>query len=529
MAANGTLAPDPDVVDSVTVRPAVPVGVSQVDATGAVTTAGSPFTVTYALDRRAAWSDGTPITAEDFAYLRDQMVSQAGAEAPAGYRLITAVRSRDAGKTVDVEFAEPFAEWRTLFSPLLPSHIMKDSPGGWSAALATELPVSGNRYKMDSYNAVTGEITLVRNDKFWGAPPGPASVVLRQGGPSDLVAGLERGDLQAVLVGPGADSSAALAAAVPQERRVTVAEPASVQLVFDTTTGPAAEQDIRRAVAAALDLDRLRAVLSGQQATAYPTVTSQVRLPATGAPVAPGSARVPSDDTTVSTPGDRTTSTEPASSGSAGEPVGPPITTGNADAATALLAGAGFRRTGLYAARDGQVLRMTLAYPQQDARLTAAALEIQTRLGAAGIEIDLRPDAPSTIVEDLLPAGTVDLALLTVPRGFSDTVSAASAFGCPTQDAPVADAAVPVLPPRVGNLSGYCAPDLQETLTDALAGRVDVTEADDMLWSALPVLPVAEPTTTFAVAPELASVITTERRGWVWTGPLAGLAEWPTP
>ena len=520
MAANGTVAPDPDVVDSVSVRPAVPAGVSTVDASGAVTTAGTPFTVTYALDRRAAWSDGTPITAEDFAYLRDQMIGQTGADAPAGYRLITAVRSRDAGKTVDVEFSAPFAQWPTLFSPLLPSHIMKDSPGGWSAALATELPVSGNRFKLDSYNPVTGEITLVRNDKYWGSPPGPASVILRLGAPADLVAGLERGDLQAVLVGPGADASAALEAAVPAERRVVVPDPASVQLVFDTAAGPAAQPAIRQAVAAGLDLERVRSAASLQQPEDYPPVASQVRLPWTGSPAVPGSGVVRSQAGTeiIGAGGDV---------GSAGGE--PPIVTGDPNASAALLAGAGYRRDGLYATRDGQVLRLTLAYPQGDDRLAAAAAEIQTQLGSVGMEVDLRADLPATVIDDLLPAGTVDLALLTVPRGYSDSVAAASAFGCPEVDAPVTDGAADPTPPRVGNLSGYCDRALDTTLTQALLGRADIAEVDAPVWSALPVLPIAEPSMVFAVAPALAPVLTTEQRGWVWTGPLADLPDWPTP
>ena len=55
---------------------------------------------------------------------------QPGTVGPAGYQLISAIRSRDAGKTVEVEFSQPFPDWPTLFSPLLPSHLMKDFPGG---------------------------------------------------------------------------------------------------------------------------------------------------------------------------------------------------------------------------------------------------------------------------------------------------------------------------------------------------------------------------------------------------------------
>ena len=69
---DGTAVADPDVVDAAEV------------------TSQDPFTVTYTLDRKASWSDGTPITAEDFSYLRDQLLVQPGTVDPAGYQLISA-------------------------------------------------------------------------------------------------------------------------------------------------------------------------------------------------------------------------------------------------------------------------------------------------------------------------------------------------------------------------------------------------------------------------------------------------------
>jgi ABC-type transport system substrate-binding protein len=158
VAADGSLTADPDVIDSAEV------------------TTQDPFTVTYTVDRKASWSDGTPVAAEDFSYLREQLLTAPGTVDPAGYRLISDIRSRDAGKTVEVEFSEPFPDWRTLFSPLLPSHLVKDFPGGWGAAFNADIPVSANKYRMNSYDPITGQISLSRNDKYWGTPPQPATV-----------------------------------------------------------------------------------------------------------------------------------------------------------------------------------------------------------------------------------------------------------------------------------------------------------------------------------------------------------------
>ena len=264
MAADGTVGTDPDVVDWVAV------------------TSLNPFTVTYLLDRKASWSDGTPITAEDFSYLRDQLLVQPGTVASAGYRLISAIRSRDAGKTVDVEFSTPFPEWRSLFSPLLPSHLLKDSPGGWASALDSDLPLSGNRYRMTSYDPVTGQVALARNDKYWATPPGPAAVVLRLGQPSDLLAAFNRGDVQALWFAPDARTAQDIADQVPGDQRTTLPTPSSVQLVMNAAVGPTGEVGVRTAIAAGLDPAALAVALTAGWADGGRPVTSQVALPDDG-------------------------------------------------------------------------------------------------------------------------------------------------------------------------------------------------------------------------------------------------------
>jgi len=518
---DGSTATDPDVVDS------------------AAVTSLDPFTVTYTLDRKASWSDGTPITAEDFSYLRDQLIAQPATVDPAGYRLIRQIRSRDAGKTVEVEFATAFADWPSMFSPLLPSHIMKDFPGGWGAALNADIPVSGNRYKMNSYDPVTGQVLLARNDKYWGTPPGPAAVVLRLGDASDLIAAFSRGDVQALWLAPDADTVTTIQQSIPAERRTTVPLPATTQLIYNTTTGPTSSADLRAAIAAGISPALVGTDLSGGWVDGAAPVTSQVRLPAQQSPPADGSA--------------------PPADGSAG------AVTGDATVAQDKLTAAGYLRNGLYATRDGEVLRLTLGYPTGDPRVAAAARTIQRQLGSIGVEVDLLADSAPNLLETRVAAGTLDLALVAVPRGPEDAAAAAAAFGCPRPGTTTAgEPDDPLLPPssaettaqttestagtsppatpeptaapdsgaateplRTGNLSGYCDAATQQLLVGAVTGQTAVEAADPGLWAQLPVLPLAELSTVFAVSPGLASVLDGPHDGWLWTGPLEGLPDWP--
>jgi ABC-type transport system substrate-binding protein len=253
--------------------------------------------------------------------------------------------------------------------------------------------------------------------------------------------------------------------------------------------------------------------------------------------------------------------TEPGTATSAAAVTADPVVAQNA------LTNAGYLRNGLYATRNGEVLRLTLGYPSGNPRLAAAARTVQRQLGSIGIEVDLLADNAPSLLETRVAAGTLDLALVAVPRGSEDAAAAASAFGCPRPgtttggeaDDPLVPAAAqpttgptagtsasassgpttaadgtpdsgpPGEPLRTGNLSGYCTAATQKILVDAVTGQSGVAAADAGLWANLPVLPLAELSTVFAVSPGLSSVLEGAHDGWLWTGPLAGLAEWPVP
>lgn len=561
----GRAAIDDDVADAVTV------------------TSTDPFTVTYTLDRKASWSDGTPITAEDFAYLREQLLTQPATVETAGYRLISAIRSRDAGKTVDVEFATPFPGYPSLFSPLLPSHILKDSPAGWAGALSTDLPVSGGRFRMNPYDQVTGQIVLARNDKYWGAQPGPAAVVLRLGSPADLIEAYGRGDVQALWLAPGSETDSLLDAAVPADLRVTVPAPVSVQLVFNTAVGPGTaaapatgsvgtgssgsgalagvvtgsggratlDPVVRAAIAQAVAPGDVAVDLGAGRAAGMLPIVSQVRLPS------------PSDG-----------------AGTVGDWANPglPVPTGDAAGARRRLGDAGWTTDGLYATRGGEVLTLTLGYPSGNRRLAAAARTLQSQLGAAGVQVVLLADAATDLLATRVAGGGLDLALVALPRGADDAVAAATAFSCPrvagaptaasatgeplvdatagrstgegtaagttgpespttaadattvTTTAPTTTTSAVSTPgadqPRTGNLSGLCSSVVQPGLVAALSSG-SVPDVDRALWDELPVLPLAQPTTTFAVGPGLRDLLAGPVTGWIWATPLLGAQNWP--
>lgn len=171
-----------------------------------------PMKVEWKIQKDAVWSDGEPISCKDFYLLWFSAVSTAkttgddGSEAslwdtsPTGYDQITNVACSDDNKTVTTDFSEPYADYRALFGPLLPAHVLEREAGieditkltdadtakvqagaeffttGW-VGFDAELALSSGPFKIQSAN--DDEVVLVRNDKWWGNPAGPSKITIR--------------------------------------------------------------------------------------------------------------------------------------------------------------------------------------------------------------------------------------------------------------------------------------------------------------------------------------------------------------
>jgi glutathione transport system substrate-binding protein len=162
-------------------------------------TGDSPQTVVYKINPKAVWSDGTPITADDFIY---NWQAQSGNPAytdvggkpyddatTAGYNQIESVvgsapsggaacapgstADRNVGmcpngRTVTVTFKPSFADWRSIYTNVVPAHIARTV--GWNTGFTGPAQaISGSWYTITSYNA-NQSVVLTRNPTYWGTP-----------------------------------------------------------------------------------------------------------------------------------------------------------------------------------------------------------------------------------------------------------------------------------------------------------------------------------------------------------------------
>ncbi|MER5623495.1 ABC transporter family substrate-binding protein [Streptosporangium sp. NPDC002544] len=146
----------------------------------------SPQTVEYKIRPEAAWSDGTPITAEDFKYtwqVQDPKQCQTCQPAStAGYDQVASVTGGDNGKTVTVTFKKTYQPWRLMFPHLLPAHIAAqhgDLAASFNDFFTTTVPTwSGGPYLIEQYTP-NQSVTMKKNPKWYGDGPRLDQLIFR--------------------------------------------------------------------------------------------------------------------------------------------------------------------------------------------------------------------------------------------------------------------------------------------------------------------------------------------------------------
>jgi peptide/nickel transport system substrate-binding protein len=139
-----------------------------------------PQTIVYQINPRAVWSDGTPLTYADFVYNWQAQSGQArfsdvGGRPytpadEAGYADIAKVTGSPADPyAATVTFSSPYADWRSLFSYLMPAHVARTIGFGSGFTDPVTDLVSAGPYLVSQLHPGYS-LELVRNAGYWGAP-----------------------------------------------------------------------------------------------------------------------------------------------------------------------------------------------------------------------------------------------------------------------------------------------------------------------------------------------------------------------
>ncbi|MGH4025431.1 MAG: ABC transporter family substrate-binding protein [Pseudonocardiaceae bacterium] len=144
-------------------------------------TSTDPQVITYTLRDEATWSDGTPMTWQDF---RAQWQALNGSNdafqiaSSTGYNDIASVERGSSDKQAVVSFTTPFSDWQSLFDPLYPAST-NTNPGLFNTGWTQGLPVTAGPFKVGEIDRTANTITVVRDEKWWGTKPRLERIIFR--------------------------------------------------------------------------------------------------------------------------------------------------------------------------------------------------------------------------------------------------------------------------------------------------------------------------------------------------------------
>ncbi|MER7753495.1 ABC transporter family substrate-binding protein [Kitasatospora sp. NPDC097643] len=227
--------------------------------------------VTWTLNPKAHWSDGTPITWRDIEANWRALNGKDPAYRPSsstGFELVTSVeRGKDDFQAV-MTFDRPFSEWQSMFNgaanaPLLPASRLA-TPELFNTAYLDAIPVTAGPFKVEQLDRAAQTVTLVADPSWWGDKPMLDKIVFHAMVPNTMAAAFAKGDIDLYNNGPdvagyqtirNTRGAAVRRAGGPDFRQFTLN--ARTPLLSDATVRQAVFQAINRDAVIRSDLNGL--------------------------------------------------------------------------------------------------------------------------------------------------------------------------------------------------------------------------------------------------------------------------------
>lgn len=337
--------------------------------------------VTYRINPEAVWSDGDPITSDDFAYTWEEIATGKDVWDPTGYEQIAAVDTSDP-QTAVVTFneGEPFGSWKQLFGAdygVFPSHLLDGKDR--NKQMKDGYTWSGGPWKIKSWDRGVG-VTLVPNDAYWGTKPQIDKVVFRFiENTASAFKAFESGELDAIYPQSEPAAVTLIEGGVNGGQSFFTAETGNLEALWiNNAKAPLDSEAVRQAIGYAIDRGAIVTRLFGALGVDEPMQT-----------------------------------------------LNPPIHSAYADTEAwagyvldlsrvdELLTGDGWAKgsDGIYA-KDGKKLSLTIVTDIGNQRRELTEQILQAQLEAAGIELKIKNQKPDQFFGETLFEGKYQLALV---------------------------------------------------------------------------------------------------------------------
>jgi peptide/nickel transport system substrate-binding protein len=433
-------------------------------------TSTSPLTIQYVISPDAVWSDGVPVTADDFIYAwqsqRGDGVDIDGqpdqVASTLGYRDVASITPSHKGKTATVVFSTPYTDWRLMFANMVPAHIARVV--GWNEGFDRFDPnvdISAGPMILQSVSRPDTAI-LIRNPKWWGTPAIVNRITINVASTQAAWTGVVGSSSRSVAeVSSFGLQSLDAVSSLPSTQSAVKPSLDMLQLDFNVTSPVAMRQAARQAIAHIIDRSALLDRVFGS--------------------IDPGLV-VNQDHLAVASQSNY------QQSSAAGEYATPDLAT-----TSRLLKSIGFHQNGIgdYVDANGKQLTVRMAVETGDPWINSVAALVSAQLRGAGIAVVIQPFSGVQGMENAAAANSYDMALVTVVASpfqsitaawYTDGLGPSDSFG--TQNwSKFAD-------PQVDALFMQAAEGLNPVSGETIYGQID-----DQLWDQMVALPLfQEPT-----------------------------------
>jgi peptide/nickel transport system substrate-binding protein len=172
--------------------------------TGAELTGTNPQVVTYTINPKATWNDGTAFTWED---LKSEVNALSGRDdrfliaSHAGFDRVKSVTMGVDERQAVVTFSEPYAEWQGMFAGGIQPRSMTANPEVFNNGQLEGPGPSAGPFVVSKIDRPAQRIVLTRNPRWWGRKPRLDSITYLFLDPAAAIPALQNHDIDAAGVG----------------------------------------------------------------------------------------------------------------------------------------------------------------------------------------------------------------------------------------------------------------------------------------------------------------------------------------
>jgi len=342
-------------------------------------TSEDPQVVTYTINPDAVWSDGTPITVADL-QAQWQALNGSNTEfnvaSTTGYEEIASVEEGEDDRQAVVTFANQYADWQALYTPLYPASTNTD-PAVFNTGWTTTIPVSAGPFQLDSIDTTAQTITLVPNPDWWGDAPILDRIIYRVIDLDAQIDALANGEIDFIDVASDVNKYTR-AQGIPDVELRRAGGPNFRHITINGTSPVLSDVNVRQALAKAIDRQTIADALLGPLGGDAQKLDNHIFM-----------------------------SNQEGYQDNSGE-----VGTFDVDAANAQLDEAGWTREGDGTrTKDGQELVIRFVIPSAVATSQQEAELVQGMLSEVGAEVDIQTVPTSDFFESYVNTGDYDFTV----------------------------------------------------------------------------------------------------------------------